>query len=305
MGDTYVTDMRHFLDGGTLPVEIPAPARRLAEYFGRIVAAATARDAGPEFASALPCRRRPDHRPCPGPIRICRSQVPPRIEWLCGACHDRGLIHGFLGTPWDLSDVQSDTEEDERGSVLLPAEEYRALLAVDVLDRDCEALLLRAEPEASGLRIDTSLGLLDHLRGFVAAAANRESRAAQRRLLDRAYERVETALGGGPPDEGPLPEDFEAPAHRLIEGGLVVLGARGGARAAGQTSDARRRKERSGSRQSGKETPSRARSSAAGRRETHAAICQLKVTLRHLLTRSNTRNFPPLFATPSKGFEPP
>ena len=65
VGETYITDMGHFLDGNSLPVGIPAPARRLAEYFGQIVAVATARAAGPEFASALPCRRRPRHHPHP------------------------------------------------------------------------------------------------------------------------------------------------------------------------------------------------------------------------------------------------
>jgi hypothetical protein len=278
MGDTYVTDMGHYLDEGTLPVGIPAPARRLAEHFGRIVAAATARAAGPEFASAVPCRRRPRHRPCPGPIRIRRAQVPPRIEWHCVACHDRGRINGFLGSPWDLSNVPPDTEEDERGSLLLPAGEYRALLGIDVLDRDCEALLLRAEPEAGGLRIEASFDLLDYLQGFVAAAANHERRATRRRLLDHVYERLESELHGEPSDAGPLPKDFEALARRLLEGGLVVLGAR----ATVQTSGARPRKEGSSDRQSGKGTPRRTRPSAAGKRETRAAIYQLKVTLRHI-----------------------
>jgi len=105
VGDTYVVDMRHYLDGDSLPAAIPAPARRLAEHFGRIVGAATARPAGQEFTSPVPCRRRPGRRACPGPIRIRRSEVPPRIEWLCAACHDGGLISGFTGTPWDLSRV--------------------------------------------------------------------------------------------------------------------------------------------------------------------------------------------------------
>ena len=56
-----VTDLHHFLD---LPEDAPGPARRLAQHLGNIVRAATAGGAGAPWMTALPCRRRPAHRPC-------------------------------------------------------------------------------------------------------------------------------------------------------------------------------------------------------------------------------------------------
>ena len=35
MGDTWSTDMRHFLDVLEPDVDIPGPAKKLAEHFGR------------------------------------------------------------------------------------------------------------------------------------------------------------------------------------------------------------------------------------------------------------------------------
>ena len=61
-----VTDLHHFLD---LPEDAPGPARRLAQHLGNIVRAATAGGAGAPWMTALPCRRRPAHRPDPAVVR--------------------------------------------------------------------------------------------------------------------------------------------------------------------------------------------------------------------------------------------
>ena len=81
-----VSDLRHFLD---LPDDVPGPARRLAQQLGAIVRAGTAGDAGPAWQSALPCRRRPGRRACPGRVVVARSPDGP-IRWQCSACGDAG-----------------------------------------------------------------------------------------------------------------------------------------------------------------------------------------------------------------------
>jgi hypothetical protein len=79
----FVSDLRHFLD---MPEDVPVPARRIAEHLTLIVRAATAGEGGQPWVSALPCRRRPGRRPCPGHFALLRADVPPSIEWRCTAC---------------------------------------------------------------------------------------------------------------------------------------------------------------------------------------------------------------------------
>jgi hypothetical protein len=95
-----VSDLNHFLD---LSDATPAPARRLAQHLGNIVRAATAGgDAGDPWMSALPCRRRPAHRPCAGRITIVRHQPPAPIQWRCSVCADEGVISNWEDSPYDL-----------------------------------------------------------------------------------------------------------------------------------------------------------------------------------------------------------
>ena len=96
-----VSDLNHFLD---LPDDVPAPARRLAQHLGNIVRAATAGGdgAGDPWMSALPCRRRPAHRPCAGRITIVRHQPPAPIQWRCSVCADEGVISNWEDSPYAL-----------------------------------------------------------------------------------------------------------------------------------------------------------------------------------------------------------
>ena len=95
----FVSDLRHFLD---LPEDVPGPARRLAEQLGLIVRAGSAGPLGRPWVSALRCRRRPGHRPCPGHLAIFRPEAPAPIQWGCPACGDEGTISGWQDSPYDL-----------------------------------------------------------------------------------------------------------------------------------------------------------------------------------------------------------
>ena len=100
---TWVTDLRHFLDDtGGFPRELPGPARKLAEYFASIVAAASEPQVAGRNAPTIRCRRRPGNRRCTGNIRY-RIQADTRVVWACPSCGDNGLIAHWQGTAWDRS----------------------------------------------------------------------------------------------------------------------------------------------------------------------------------------------------------
>ena len=104
MADTWITDMRHFLDeDGVLPEGLPAPALKLVLYQGAIVAwvAATGCRSGQTTRTNVNCRRNPGRRPCGGEIVACHEAASSTIVWECPLCGDRGRISGWEGTDWD------------------------------------------------------------------------------------------------------------------------------------------------------------------------------------------------------------
>ena len=97
MGDTWITDIRHFLeDDGTLPSDLPRPAEKLAKHIGSIIEFTTG--GGAEVS----CRRRPGHKRCAGVISsdILRDEDE-TIRWMCPLCGDNGYITGWICTMWD------------------------------------------------------------------------------------------------------------------------------------------------------------------------------------------------------------
>jgi len=103
MGNTWITDLRHFLnDEGSL-ADMPRQALQLANYFGRIVKAVTSRNRK-TLVTGVKCRRRPGRRACPGEIiGFVDEQHASAIAWSCPVCKDNGLISGWKGTIWDWS----------------------------------------------------------------------------------------------------------------------------------------------------------------------------------------------------------
>jgi hypothetical protein len=104
MADTWVTDMRHYLDSdGSMAMDMPAPALNLALFQGSIVAWVTtllALNGSPR--TNVHCRRRPGRYPCAGEIHAALAlEEPDTIIWHCPLCGDNGFIRGWEGTPWD------------------------------------------------------------------------------------------------------------------------------------------------------------------------------------------------------------
>jgi hypothetical protein len=190
-----VTDLRHFLD---LPTDAPGPARRLAEQLGNIVRAATAGEGDIAWESALPCRRRPANRPCPGRIVVLRSETSATIRWQCSACGDDGVISNWADSASDL--------RRRRPVLVRPVNEIAisagvagALRELQLLDPDCERVVFRARAHSDGVVLLASDDDVDELIGAVAAEANHESNRRRQRRLDAAVDALSSAADT--PDE--------------------------------------------------------------------------------------------------------
>lgn len=198
MGKTWIIDIQHYGSDPVSLFELPAPARRLAEYFGSIIQAASIASPGVVVKTALSCRRRPGRRPCPGHIMVRLLEVPPEIEWQCSQCDDNGIIRNWAGTAWDLSEYSTGAAGDEGRSLLkvfLTREEYRVLQAGGVaFDRYCDRIIYSAEITDRGVMIVGGYDDMDYFLDCVAAEANHEENRSRRQLLESIYDRVVDGL---------------------------------------------------------------------------------------------------------------
>ncbi len=187
----FVSDLRHFLD---MPDDAPGPARKMAEQLGNVVRAATAAEAGAAWVSALPCRRRPGRRPCPGRIAVFRPDVSARIEWRCTSCGDEGVVSGWEGSYFDLRAPRARRPSGAVAEVVVSDEVAAALRDLRLLDAECERLVFRALAADDGVVLTADDEELDELIGFVAAEANHEPNRRRQQRLDRAFDVLSEAL---------------------------------------------------------------------------------------------------------------
>ena len=101
MPNTWITDMRHFIDesGGLAPMS--GPVLELAVFQGAIVSWASSLAAQHSLRTNVPCRRRPRGRRCATEIEAGIEQDGQYIAWRCPRCGDNGRIHGWQDTRWD------------------------------------------------------------------------------------------------------------------------------------------------------------------------------------------------------------
>lgn len=101
MGDTWVTDMRHYVDEEGVLAELPSSVLPLALFHGSVMAWVTSHEPGRGPTTNVYCRRSPGRRRCRGEIRAVLDDSSGRIVWECPVCGDHGYIHGWEGTEWD------------------------------------------------------------------------------------------------------------------------------------------------------------------------------------------------------------
>lgn len=102
MGNTWVSNVLHYLGDDGEPAVRTGPARRIAEHVCAIVEAVTSRPADADWMTDVRCRRRPGRKPCLGPIIAGYAENDPTtIVWGCPVCKDEGYISGWQETRWD------------------------------------------------------------------------------------------------------------------------------------------------------------------------------------------------------------
>ena len=184
-----VTDLHHFLD---LPAATPGPARRLAGHLGNIVRAATAGDAGTTWESALPCRRRPGNRRCPGRMIVLRTEPPAPIRWQCSVCADEGIISNWADSPFDLRPRRL-TLAHPVNEIVIPDEVAAVLRELQLPDADCQRLVFRIRARNDHAVLPATNEDLDKLIGFVAAGANHEPSRRRQQRLGTAFDALSNA----------------------------------------------------------------------------------------------------------------
>ncbi|MGX7728269.1 hypothetical protein ACWPOB_03245 [Rhodococcus sp. 2H158] len=184
-----VCDLRHFLE---LPDEAPGPAHRLAEQLAALARAATARQCGVRWISALPCRRRPGHRRCPGRMSVLCADPSGPIEWVCTACSDAGTITGWQDSPFDLR-RRHPAPRSPVHHLRIPDEVATTLRELMLLDTDCERAVFGAYVHGDDIVLPVSDDDLEELIGSVAADANHEPNRRRQQRLDTAVTVLEEA----------------------------------------------------------------------------------------------------------------
>jgi len=101
IGNTWVTDMRHYLDDAGAVADMPGPALNLAAFLGSIAAWVTSGRAAADQRTNVACRRSPGRRRCSGEILASFEADGETISWHCPVCGDHGVTRGWEGTPWD------------------------------------------------------------------------------------------------------------------------------------------------------------------------------------------------------------
>lgn len=107
MTKSWITHLPHILnDTGNIPVGLPAPTFRLAKSICSFVAYATNFE-GKDDEEFPPCFIMIEKKRCRGKVFPFLMIEEDNIGWQCKTCGTNGVISGWQGTLWDL------TERDE------------------------------------------------------------------------------------------------------------------------------------------------------------------------------------------------
>ena len=102
----WVIDIRHWLGENLVDAGLPQlkfKVKKLAE----IITYATAIEAGISVDVRPRCGRKPQRKPCAGELEISLDFDIEQIHWLCPECGDEGVLTGWRGLIWDMSDCSS------------------------------------------------------------------------------------------------------------------------------------------------------------------------------------------------------
>lgn len=103
MPDTYVVDVRHYLEEGGNLALMPGATLTLALFFGSIAAWVSGWPGPDGELTNVVCRRSRARPPCHGEIFARLVLDGELIQWRCHGCGEQGTISGWRGTRWDRS----------------------------------------------------------------------------------------------------------------------------------------------------------------------------------------------------------
>jgi len=103
----WVIDIRHWLDETQTQAAIPRLRSKI-KKLSEIILYATSLEVGLSIQSAPLCWRRPKRKPCQGHLVIALDPDIDEIRWTCPACGDEGVVSGWAGLIWDMTDVSSE-----------------------------------------------------------------------------------------------------------------------------------------------------------------------------------------------------
>ncbi|WP_254697470.1 hypothetical protein [Mycobacterium avium] len=154
--------------------------------------AASAGDAHTRWETALPCRRRPANRRCPGRITVVRGDAEQPIGWQCSHCGDDGTISNWAASIYDLRRQQL-TAAQPRRDIPIDADTAATLRTLPFLDNNCQRAVFAICAHGGELHLTMTAAELDDLIDALAAESNHEPHRRRQRQLDTAYDTLTAA----------------------------------------------------------------------------------------------------------------
>lgn len=99
-----VVDIQHSLDEIFFGRPVPHFKHNIRKL-GEIITYATAIEAGISVDLRPGCWRRPNRKPCKGELDVDLIPGTAKIHWICPECKDEGVVTGWEGEVWDMTDA--------------------------------------------------------------------------------------------------------------------------------------------------------------------------------------------------------
>ena len=100
----WVINIRHWLNVAGTKAGVPQ-LRNKVKKMTEIITYATSIYAGVKEPAIPKCWRRPKRKPCNGKLDTSLDHKEAVINFYCPKCQDEGIITGWKGLIWDISNV--------------------------------------------------------------------------------------------------------------------------------------------------------------------------------------------------------
>jgi hypothetical protein len=144
---------------------------------------------------------------------VCRTDIPAEIHWRCPSCGDQGVVNGWRGSAWDLTEEAAARWGSGEDSAEVPLfDEDHRLLVAQVFDAPARATVMGAEPAGAEVMLEAGVEDFAHLRECVSRLMGRERSALRSRRLRRIFQSIDQVFGGFEVDAQQV-EDISSAPH--------------------------------------------------------------------------------------------